>query len=106
MLIGICAALLGIVFHVAGSCRPVGDDRGRPLWLTVWTRDPVSPSQVARLLHTAGWLASIVGALAIPGALWNSRPGLSIAIAVTVLVLVNGLPTLLVTVVHDRRLRS
>ncbi|MDH6281152.1 hypothetical protein M2280_002372 [Prescottella agglutinans] len=100
MLIGVCAVLLGALFYTAGACR------SRPSTAKVRGRHPVGSSQVVRRLDAAGWIASIVGALAIGGPLWDSRPGLSIAIVVSVLVLVNGLPSLLATVLHGPKARS
>lgn len=105
MLIGVCALLLSAVFHTAGAYRSARDDRDRALPM-VWGRYVVKSSQVVQRLHTVGWIESIVGALWISGSLWDSRPGLSIAIVVTVLVAVNGLPSLLVTVLHGRKVRS
>ena len=105
MLIGVCALLLGAVFHTAGPYRSVRDDsdHARPV---VPGRHPVESSQVARRLHTVGWVESVVGALWIGGALWVSSPGLSIALVVTALVAVNGLPSLVVTMLHGRPVRS
>lgn len=105
MLIGVCAVLLGVVFHTAGAYRSARDDRDGALPM-VRGRRPVKSTQVVRHLHTAGWIASIVGALSISGPLRDSRPGLGIAIVVTVLVAVNGLPSLLVAVLHGRKVRS
>ncbi|WP_137725918.1 hypothetical protein [Prescottella subtropica] len=68
MLIGIGAALLGAVCHLFGAVRGA---------------------------HTAGWILSIVGALALGGTLWNTHPGVGIAVAVGVLVLVDGVPGLI-----------
>lgn len=47
-----------------------------------------------RRYHTAGWVLSIIGAFVLGDALWDSRPGVSIAVVVAALVLVNGLPSL------------
>jgi len=105
MLIGVCALLIGGVFHTAGAYCLARDDRDRALPVAS-ARHPTRSSQVARRLTTAGWIASIVGALWIGDPLWVSSPGLSIAIVVTVLVAVNGLPSLLVTVLHGRKVRS
>ncbi|RVW10576.1 hypothetical protein EGT67_05290 [Prescottella agglutinans] len=81
------------------------DDRDRALPVAS-ARHPSKSPQVARRLHTAGWISSIVGALWIGDPLWVSSPGLSIAIVVTVLVAVNGLPSLLVTVLHGQKVHS
>lgn len=105
MLIGVCALLLGAVFHTAGAYRSVRDD-SVPALPIVWGRHAAKSSRVARRLHTIGWVESIVGALWMGGALWGSSPGLSIALVVTALVVVNGLPSLAVTVLHSRQVRS
>ncbi|NKR39701.1 hypothetical protein GS503_01910 [Rhodococcus hoagii] len=105
MLIGVCALVLGAVFHTAGAYRSARDDigRARPM---VQGGHPVESSPLARRLRTAGWIASIVGAGCISDPFWVSRPGLSIALIVTALVVVNGLPSLAVTVLHGRKVRS
>ncbi|QKT12149.1 hypothetical protein [Rhodococcus sp. W8901] len=105
MLIGVCALLLSAVFHTAGAYRSARDDCDRALPVA-WARHPGRSSQVVRRLHTAGWIASIVGALSIGDPLLVSRPGLSIAIVVTMLVAVNGLPSLFVAMLHGREVRS
>ncbi|GAB2639716.1 hypothetical protein GCM10027068_19430 [Prescottella soli] len=105
MLIGVCAVLLGAVFHTAGAYRSARDERDGALPM-MQGRRPVKSSQVVRHLHTVGWIESIVGALWIGGSLGGSRPGLTIAIVVAVLVAVNGLPSLLVTALHGRKVHS
>ncbi|QBJ98106.1 hypothetical protein ERC79_20790 [Rhodococcus sp. ABRD24] len=104
MLIGACAVLLGVAFHLLGawvSARQ--NDRhsmsaasGRfAAWLSQWTRG----------LQTAGWILSIIGALAFGDAM-STSPGVSIAVVVAVLALVNGLPSLIVTLLHRRTARG
>lgn len=56
-----------------------------------------------RRFHSAGWIASIVGAIAIGDAPWNSTPVGSVGVVVAVLLLANGLPNLTVALVHHRR---
>lgn len=105
MLIGLCVALLGVAFNLAGASMTARHSAGNSM-PAEWRRHAIRPSRRVRRLHTAGWIASIVGALAIGDALWNSRPGSSIAIVIAILVLVNGLPSLLVTMLHLRRAQS
>ncbi|MGO4204824.1 hypothetical protein AB4Z09_24405 [Rhodococcus sp. TAF43] len=92
MLVGVIAALLGVVLNTVGALLSARDSRGQR---------STGPSQRVRRFHSAGWIASIVGALAIGDAFWNSTPGVSIGVAV--LILANGLPSLAVTLVNPRR---
>ncbi|MGF7123457.1 hypothetical protein [Rhodococcus sp. BE178] len=52
-------------------------------------------------MQTTGWVLSIIGALAFGDATRES-PGVSIAVVVAVLVLVNGVPSLIVSLFHPR----
>ena len=84
MLLGtaIGALLLGAAFHVLGE------------------------RQRERHFHTAGWVLSIIGALALGDALWDSRPGASIAVVVAALIVVNGVPSLVASVLRRRARES
>lgn len=86
MVIGVLAALLGATLHLLSTGR----------------EDPARPSRWDRRRQGAGWIASIVGALALGDVVWDARPGLSIVIVVAVIVLVNGLPSLIVAILHTR----
>lgn len=46
------------------------------------------------------------GALQLGNHFWLTEPWLAVGVVVAVLVLVNGLPSLLVTVLHNGNLRS
>ncbi|RVW06156.1 hypothetical protein EF834_01460 [Rhodococcus spongiicola] len=101
MLIGICAAILGLILHTAGarlSTREGGDGAIPP----ARGRQPVRPSWRVRLLHTAGWVASIAAVVAISDGFWDVGPGVSIAVTVAVLVIVNGLPDFIVALQRGR----
>ncbi|MBM4569212.1 hypothetical protein GS489_01495 [Rhodococcus hoagii] len=94
MLVGVIATLLAVVLNTVGAAMAVRDSR---------RQRSTQPSRRARRFHGAAWLASVVGALAVGSALWNSTPGVTIAVAVAVLVLANGLPILAVTLADRRR---
>ncbi|WP_458682728.1 hypothetical protein [Prescottella equi] len=94
MLVGVIATLLAVVLNTVGAALAARDSGGR---------SSTRPSWRARRFHGAAWLASVVGTLAIGSALWNSTPGVTIAVAVAVLVLANGLPVLAVTLADRRR---
>ncbi len=51
-------------------------------------------------------MLSVVGALQLGHQFWLTEPWLALGVVVTVLVLVNGLPSLLVTMLHNGKLRS
>lgn len=105
MLIGVFATLLGVALHLAGAVASSRANTGEPMPM-VWGQHPKRPSREIRRLHAAGWIASVLGALAIGDAMWDSKPGASIAIVVALLVLTNGLPSLIVTALHNRRVPS
>lgn len=102
LVLGIVLVLLALAAHTIGSQLSSSDNEGQEL-PTVWGNHPVRPALRIRWLHNAGWLLSIVGALLIGDVLWNSHPGASIVIVVVVIVLVNALPSLIVTLLHNRR---
>lgn len=102
MLFGVFAVLVAVVLHFAGAHLSAVDNEGQML-PTVWGKHPVRPSRRIRWLHGCGWLLSIGGALTISDLLWNSRPGISIVITVAIITLVNALPSLIVTLLHNRR---
>ena len=60
-------------------------------------------AQQARRAQLAGWVLSLLGASAIVNDYWETAPLLSAGIAVAVLGAVNGLQSLIVTVMHNRR---
>lgn len=51
-------------------------------------------------------MLSIVGALQLGNHFWLTEPWLAICLMVAVLLLVNGLPSLLVTALHNGNLRT
>ena len=104
MLIGVCALLLGAVFHTAGAYRSARDDH-RPC-----TADGAAgPSRrvlAARSASTHDRMDSQHCRRGLYQRPVLGCPGLSIALGVTALVVVNGLPSLVVTVLHGRKVRS
>jgi len=85
MLAGVVATLFAVVLNTMGAVMAARDSHGQ--------RAP-APSPRARRCHGSAWVASVVAALAIGSALWNSAPVVSIGVVVAVLVLANGLPVI------------
>ncbi|QCQ91396.1 hypothetical protein [Rhodococcus sp. SGAir0479] len=102
MAFGVLATVLAGAFHLVGAVLCARVNTGRVMPMVRGVR-PARPARRVRRFDTAGWTASVVGALAIGDALWDSRPGASIAVTVAILVLVNGLPGLIVATLHNRR---
>ncbi|ORM12893.1 hypothetical protein [Prescottella equi] len=94
MVVGVIATLFAVVLNAMGAVMGARDNDGQRA-----TR----PSLRGRRCRDAAWLSSIVAALAIGSALWNSAPGVSIGVVVTVLVLTQGLPVLVVTLAQRGR---
>src|SRR6478609_4836894 len=99
VLIGTCAVLLGVAFHLLEAWFSARQDLGRPM-SAADGRPPGRRSRWTRRLQTTGWVLSIIGALAFGDATRES-PGVSAAV-VAVLVLVNGVPSLIVSLFHPR----
>nr|WP_254925456.1 MULTISPECIES: hypothetical protein [unclassified Rhodococcus (in: high G+C Gram-positive bacteria)] len=68
--------------------------------------NPIRPAQRARRAQAAGWILSIFGALQLGNRFWLTEPWLATGIVVAVLLLVNGLPSLLVSALHNGNLRT
>ncbi|MDI9897995.1 hypothetical protein QM797_25010 [Rhodococcus sp. IEGM 1381] len=66
---------------------------------------PVRPARRARRAQAAGWILSIFGALQLGNHFWLTEPWLAMGLVVAVLLLVNGLPSLLGTALHNGNLR-
>ena len=103
MIIALCAIVLAVVLHVEAARTASRENYGRRL-PTVYGPNPVRPARRARRAQGAAWLLSIFAALRIADAFWLTQPWVSIGVAVAILLLVNGLPCLLVTMVHNYRL--
>ncbi len=100
-----CAITFSVLLHVVAARIASRENYGRKL-PTVNGSYPVRPAQRARRAQAAGWILSIVGALQLGNHFWLTEPWLAIGVVVAVLVLVNGLPSLLVTALHDGNLRT
>ena len=94
MVVGVIATLLAVVLNAMGAVMAARDNNGQRA---------SRHSLRGRRCRDAAWLSSIVAALAIGSALWNSAPGVSIGVVVTVLVLTQGLPVLVVTLAQRGR---
>lgn len=105
MSLAVCAITFAVLLHVVAARIAARENSGRTL-PTVNGSYPVRPARRARRAQTAGWLLSIFGALQLGNQFWLTEPWLAVGVVVAVLVLVNGLPSLLVTVLHNGNLRS
>ncbi|MFI8659740.1 hypothetical protein ACIGKR_07100 [Rhodococcus qingshengii] len=101
MLIGLGALVLAIAFHVLGAYIAAGEGYGRRL-PTVSGASSARPAQRVRRAQTAGWVLSIVGTVRIFGFYWGTEPLLAGGLAVVVLSMVNGLPSLVVAALRNR----
>ncbi|MDV8022026.1 hypothetical protein [Rhodococcus sp. IEGM 1330] len=102
MSLAVCALTFAVLLHVVAARIAVRENYGRRL-PTVNGSYPVRP---ARRAQTAGWLLSIFGALQLGNYFWLTEPWLAIGLMVAVLLLVNGLPSLLVTALHNSKLHT
>lgn len=102
MVIGSGALVFAIAFHVFGARIAAGESYGRKLPTTSGV-PAARPAQSVRRAQTAGWLLSIVGTVRFFGVYWSTEPLLAGGLAVVVLGLVNGLPSLVVTALCNRK---
>ncbi|KAA0923270.1 MULTISPECIES: hypothetical protein [unclassified Rhodococcus (in: high G+C Gram-positive bacteria)] len=105
MSLAVCALTFAVLFHIVAARIAARENFGRTL-PTVNGSYPVRPARRARRAQTAGWLLSIFGALQLGNYFWLTEPWLAMGIVVAVLLSVNGLPSLLVTVLHNGSLRT
>ncbi len=105
MLLAVCAITLAVLLHVVAARIASRENDGRRL-PTVNGSNPVRPGLRARRAQAGGWILSIVGALQLGDRLWLTEPWLAMGVVVAVLLLVNGLPSLIVTVLHNGNLRT
>lgn len=105
MLLALCAVSLAVLFHVEAARIASRENYGRRL-PTVYGSNPVRPARRARRAQTFGWILSLVGAIRVGNYFWLGEPWLGIGLAVAILLLVNGLPSLIVTVLHNSTLQS
>lgn len=105
MSIALCAITFAVLLHVVAARIAARQNDGRRL-PTVNGSYPVRPAQRARRAQAAGWILSVVGALRIGNHFWLTEPWLATSLVVAVLLLVNGLPSLLVTALHNGNLRT
>lgn len=104
MLLAMCLILLAVLLHLTAARIAARENFGRRL-PAVYGSNPVRPAQRARRAQTAGWLLSIIGAFRVGDHFWLTTPWVALSMAVTILVLVNGLPGLIVAAIHNGRLR-
>lgn len=97
-----CAVVLALVLHTYAAYAVSRENHGHAL-PTVYGANPVRPSRRARRAQAAGWLLSIYAALQLSNAFWLTQPWVGIGAAVAVLLLVNGLPSFIVTSLHNGR---
>ncbi|MDV8079369.1 hypothetical protein R4P47_22625 [Rhodococcus sp. IEGM 1370] len=105
MVAAVCVITFAVLLHVVAARIVARENYGRRL-PTANGSYPVRPARRARRAQTAGWILSLVGALQLGKHFWLTEPWLAVSVVVAVLVLVNGLPSLLVTVLHNGNLRS
>lgn len=105
MSLPLCALTFAVLFHVVAARIAARENYGRTL-PTVNGSYPVRPAQRARRAQAAGWILSIVGALQLGNHFWLTEPWLAVGLVIAVLVLINGLPSLLVTLLHNGSLRT
>ncbi|MDI9901144.1 hypothetical protein QM716_14900 [Rhodococcus sp. IEGM 1409] len=104
MLIGLGALMLAIAAHVYGARLAAHGNYGRRLPLAV---GPFSTraAQHVRRAQLAGWALSLIGTFRVVDNYWETAPLLSTGIAVAVLGAVNGMPSLIITVMHNQSLQ-
>ncbi|MCZ4520738.1 hypothetical protein O4220_19690 [Rhodococcus ruber] len=94
-----------VLFHIVAARIASRENYGRRL-PTVNGSYPVRPARRARRAQAAGWILSIFGAIQLGNHFWLTEPWLAMGLVVAVLLLVNGLPSLLVTALHNGSLRT
>lgn len=105
MLIATTAAVLAVVLHTAAALLAARENHGQTL-PTVLGAYPVRPARPVRRAQSVGWILSLVAAVQFANTYWLSQPWLSITIAIGVLLLVNGAPSLIVSLAHNYRLST
>ncbi|OZC97617.1 hypothetical protein CH275_26335 [Rhodococcus sp. 06-235-1A] len=105
MVLALCAITFAVLIHVVAARIAARENYGRRL-PAVNGSYPVRPARWVRRAQSAGWISSIVGALQLGNHLWLTEPWLAMGLVVAVLLLVNGLPSLLVTALHNGNLRT
>ncbi|WP_415976813.1 hypothetical protein [Rhodococcus sp. 077-4] len=63
-------------------------------------------SRRVRRIEFVAWLSAFFGAIAVANQLWMSNPWVTGAFVCAIMVLVNGLPAFLITLVHNRKPES
>ncbi|WP_157226508.1 hypothetical protein [Gordonia soli] len=96
------ATILSVLLHTWGAIVAARQNFGYRL-PAISGGYPVRPAQRVKRAQTAGWLLSIVGVLGIGGAVWDTAPWWGLATAAVLFLLVNVVPSLAVTALHNRR---
>ncbi|MFB9780701.1 hypothetical protein [Rhodococcus baikonurensis] len=102
MLIGLGFLAFAITFHLFAARIAAGEGYGRQLPAASSASSSRFSRQVRRA-QTVGWVLSIVGTVRIVSVYWVSEPLLAGGLAVVVLGLVNGLPSLAVNALCNRK---
>ncbi|MDZ7929055.1 MAG: hypothetical protein U5N21_02860 [Rhodococcus sp. (in: high G+C Gram-positive bacteria)] len=105
MVLALYVLTFAVLFHVVAARIAARENYGRTLPIVNGSY-PVRPARRVRRAQTAGWLLSIFGALQLGNYFWLTEPWLAIGLMVAVLLLVNGLPSLLVTALNNGNLRT
>lgn len=105
MSLALCAITFAVLLHVVAARIAARENYGRRLPIANGSY-PVRPARRARRAQAAGWVLSIFGALRLGNHFWLTDPWWAIGLVVAVLLLVNGLPSLLVTALHNGTLRT
>ncbi len=105
MLAAVSAISLAVVLHVWAAVTAARENYGRAL-PPLHGAYPVRPARRVRRTQTTGWLLSIVGAFQVGDHFWLNEPWLGISLAIAILIVVNGLPSVIVTVLHNHKLAT
>ena len=103
MLIATTAVVLAVALHTAAAVLAAREKYGHKLPMTSGPY-PVRPARRVRRAQTVGWILSLVAAIQFANIYWLSQPWLSISIAIATLLIVNGAPSLIVSLAHNYRL--
>ncbi|OXM19779.1 hypothetical protein EEB12_00105 [Rhodococcus sp. WS1] len=101
-MIALGALILATAAHVYGARLAAHGNYGWRIPLAVGPSSSRAAHHVRRA-QLAGWVLSLIGTFRVVGNYWETAPLLSAGIAVAVLGIVNGLPSLTVTLMHNRR---
>ncbi|WP_328812467.1 hypothetical protein [Rhodococcus sp. NBC_00297] len=103
MTVAVLVMVVALVLHCVAARTVSRENRDR-LLPTTFGPYPVRPARKVRRLQTIGWLLSLWAALRIADVLWSTQPWLGMGLAVSAILVINGAPSLIVTLMHNRRI--